>query len=74
MKRPKDYRMDKGLSQNDLSTLCDVAQSTIYNVESGAFYSLNVLKKISAQLGIDFIEYLKSVEGERIKQKLKKQD
>ena len=49
--RMKSIRKEKGLSQIELAKRCNVPQSTIARIESGANTSIDTLTKIANALG-----------------------
>ena len=53
-KNIKKLRKDKGLSQDKLSRLADVAHATIIKIESGGIQSptINTVQKIAKALGV----------------------
>jgi len=53
-KNIKKYRKEKGLSQDKLSRLADVAHATIIKIESGGIQSptIDTVQKIAKALGI----------------------
>ena len=57
----RKYRLQKGISQDKLSKLADVAFHTIVKIESGATPNptIDTVKKIAAALGVSVDELLK---------------
>jgi transcriptional regulator with XRE-family HTH domain len=53
-KNIKKYRKEKGLSQDKLSRLADVAHATIIKIESGGIQSptIDTVQKIAKALGV----------------------
>ncbi len=64
----KNVREQKGLSQDDLSSLMDVSRSTISKIENGKFaISVDYLEKFSFYLDFDIILVKKVIEGDVIR-------
>jgi len=57
----KKYRQEKGISQDKLSKLADVAFHTVVKIESGDTPNptIDTIKKIAAALGVSVDELLK---------------
>jgi transcriptional regulator with XRE-family HTH domain len=53
-KNIKKYRKEKGLSQDKLARLADIAHATIIKIESGGIQSptINTVQKIAKALGV----------------------
>jgi len=60
-KNIKKYRKEKGLSQDKLSRLADVAHATIIKIESGGIQSptIDTVQKIAKALGISVEDLIK---------------
>ena len=60
-KNIKKYRKDKGLSQDKLARLADVAHATIIKIESGGIQSptIDTVQKIAKALGIGLEDLMK---------------
>ena len=60
-KNIKKYRKEKGLSQDKLSRLADVANATIIKIESGGIQSptIDTVQKIAKALKINVEDLLK---------------
>ena len=60
-KNIKKYRKEKGLSQDKLSRLADVAHATIIKIESGGIQSptIDTVQKIAKALGVDVNDLIK---------------
>jgi len=60
-KNIKKYRKEKGLSQDKLSRLADVAHATIIKIESGGIQSptIDTVQKIAKALGVNVEDLLK---------------
>ena len=60
-KNIKKYRKDKGLSQDKLARLADVAHATIIKIESGRIQSptIDTVQKIAKALGIGLEDLMK---------------
>ena len=60
-KNIKKYRKERGLSQDKLSRLADVAHATIIKIESGGIQSptIDTVQKIAKALGISVEELIK---------------
>jgi transcriptional regulator with XRE-family HTH domain len=60
-KNIKKYRKEKGLSQDKLSRLADVAHATIIKIESGGIQSptIDTVQKIAKALKINVEDLLK---------------
>jgi transcriptional regulator with XRE-family HTH domain len=60
-KNIKKYRKGKGLSQDKLSRLADVAHATIIKIESGGIQSptIDTVQKIAKALGISVENLIK---------------
>ena len=60
-KNIKKYRKEKGLSQDKLARLADVAHATIIKIESGGIQSptIDTVQKIAKALGISVEELIK---------------
>lgn len=53
-KRIKDYRLEKGLTQQSLAALCDVDIRTIQRIETGNYtFNVNLLFKLGNALDVD---------------------
>lgn len=57
----KKYRKEKGLSQDKLSRLADVAHATIIKIESGGIQSptIDTVQKIAKALGVGIDDLIK---------------
>lgn len=54
-------RNAKGLSQDDLAYEAGISRSYLSQLEKGGFYaSLKIIEKLSATLGVEPVEFLKS--------------
>ncbi len=53
-KNTKKYRKEKGLSQDKLARLADIAHATIIKIESGGIQSptIDTVQKIAKALGV----------------------
>ena len=60
-KNIKKYRKERGLSQDKLSRLADVAHATIIKIESGGIQSptIDTVQKIAKALGIGIEDLIK---------------
>ena len=60
-KNIKKHRKEKGLSQDKLSRLADVAHATIIKIESGGIQSptIDTVQKIARALGIGLDDLMK---------------
>ena len=60
-KNIKKYRKEKGLSQDKLARLADVAHATIIKIESGGIQSptIDTVQKIAKALGIGLEDLMK---------------
>jgi len=60
-KNIKKYRKEKGLSQDKLSRLADVAHATIIKIESGGIQSptIDTVQKITKALGVGVEDLIK---------------
>lgn len=60
-KNIKKYRKERGLSQDKLARLADVAHATIIKIESGGIQSptINTVQKIAKALGIGVDDLIK---------------
>ena len=60
-KNIKKYRKEKGLSQDKLARLADVAHATIIKIESGGIQSptIDTVQKIAKALGVDVNDLIK---------------
>ncbi len=60
-KNIKKYRKEKGLSQDKLSRLADVAHATIIKIESGGIQSptIDTVQKIAKALGVGVEDLIK---------------
>jgi len=60
-KNIKKYRKEKGLSQDKLARLADIAHATIIKIESGGIQSptIDTVQKIAKALGIDVNDLIK---------------
>jgi len=60
-KNIKKYRKEKGLSQDKLARLADVAHATIIKIESGGIQSptIDTVKKIAKALGVGLEDLMK---------------
>jgi len=60
-KNIKKYRKEKGLSQDKLSRLADVAHATIIKIESGGIQSptIDTVQKIAKALKVNIEDLLK---------------
>ena len=60
-KNIKKYRKEKGLSQDKLARLADVAHATIIKIESGGIQSptINTVQKIAKALGVGLEDLMK---------------
>ena len=60
-KNIKKYRKEKGLSQDKLSRLADVAHATIIKIESGGIQSptINTVQKIAKALEVGVEDLIK---------------
>ena len=60
-KNIKKYRKEKGLSQDKLARLADVAHATIIKIESGGIQSptIDTVKKIADALGVSLDDLMK---------------
>jgi len=58
----KKYRKEKGLSQDKLARLADIAHATIIKIESGGIQSptIDTVQKIAKALGIGVEDLIKS--------------
>ena len=61
-KNIKKYRKEKGLSQDKLARLADIAHATIIKIESGGIQSptIDTVQKIAKALGIGVEDLIKS--------------
>ncbi len=60
-KNIKKYRQAKGLSQDKLSRLADIAHATIIKIESGGIQSptIDTVQKIAKALGVSLDDLMK---------------
>ena len=60
-KNIKKYRKEKGLSQDKLARLADIAHATIIKIESGGIQSptIDTVQKIARALGIGLDDLMK---------------
>jgi transcriptional regulator with XRE-family HTH domain len=60
-KNIKKYRKEKGLSQDKLARLADIAHATIIKIESGGIQSptIDTVQKIAKALGVGLEELTK---------------
>jgi len=60
-KNIKKYRKEKGLSQDKLARLADVAHATIIKIESGGIQSptIDTVQKIAKALGVGLEDLMK---------------
>ena len=60
-KNIKKYRKEKGLSQDKLARLADIAHATIIKIESGGIQSptIDTVQKIAKALGIGLEDLMK---------------
>jgi transcriptional regulator with XRE-family HTH domain len=60
-KNIKRYRKEKGLSQDKLARLADVAHATIIKIESGGIQSptIDTVQKIAKALGVGIEDLMK---------------
>jgi len=60
-KNIKKYRKEKGLSQDKLARLADIAHATIIKIESGGIQSptIDTVQKIAKALGVDVNDLIK---------------
>ena len=60
-KNIKKYRKEKGLSQDKLARLADIAHATIIKIESGGIQSptIDTVQKIAKALGIGVEDLIK---------------
>jgi len=60
-KNIKKYRKEKGLSQDKLARLADVAHATIIKIESGGIQSptIDTVQKIAKALGVTVDDLIK---------------
>ena len=60
-KNIKKYRKEKGLSQDKLARLADVAHATIIKIESGGIQSptIDTVQKITKALGVGLEDLMK---------------
>jgi transcriptional regulator with XRE-family HTH domain len=60
-KNIKKYRKEKGLSQDKLARLADVAHATIIKIESGGIQSptIDTVQKIAKALGVGLEDLIK---------------
>jgi putative transcriptional regulator len=61
-KNIKKYRKEKGLSQDKLARLADIAHATIIKIESGGIQSptIDTVQKIAKALGVTIDDLIKA--------------